>query len=289
MSLNLPGKQLNTLGTSIKTALTSNKLETAQYMDDSVTFDKIENVATDKLLARVSSGEGSIEEVTFTDKAQELLEQPTAAEMRTVLGITAGDALTTNPLSQFAATTSAQLAGVISDETGSGALVFANSPILVTPVLGTPASGTLTNCTIPASGVTGVGGVKVVFKASDETVNNSSTLQDDNELIFPVLANKVYRLSLWLYFTWSFDVSKIGFSVPSGTTMRYGRDSSGFSSESDTVNMLNDGGSELNVINCTIITSSTAGNVTLQWAQKTADMSDNILLAKSHGILTQIA
>lgn len=50
--------------------------------------------------------------------------------------ITAGDALTTNPLSQFAATTSAQLAGVISDETGSDALVFANSPTLVTPIIG---------------------------------------------------------------------------------------------------------------------------------------------------------
>ena len=47
-----------------------------------------------------------------------------------------GDALTTNPLSQFAATTSSQLAGVISDETGSGALVFATSPTLVTPALG---------------------------------------------------------------------------------------------------------------------------------------------------------
>lgn len=67
-----------------------------------------------------------------------------------------GDALVANPLSQFAATTSAQLAGVISDETGSGPLVFANSPTLVTPALGTPASGTLTNCTIPQAAVTGL-------------------------------------------------------------------------------------------------------------------------------------
>lgn len=58
-----------------------------------------------------------------------------------------GDALTSNPLSQFAATTSAQLAGVISDETGNGALVFATSPTLVTPALGTPSSGNLSNCT----------------------------------------------------------------------------------------------------------------------------------------------
>ena len=43
-------------------------------------------------------------------------------------------ALTSNPLSQFASTTSAQLAGVISDETWSGwNLVFSNSPALTTP------------------------------------------------------------------------------------------------------------------------------------------------------------
>ena len=71
-----------------------------------------------------------------------------------VLHGSSGDALVANPLSQFAATTSAQLAGVLSDETGSGAAVFATSPTLVTPLLGTPTSGTLTNCTgLPASGI----------------------------------------------------------------------------------------------------------------------------------------
>jgi len=33
--------------------------------------------------------------------------------------------------------------------TGSGAVVLATSPTLVTPILGTPTSGTLTNCTFP--------------------------------------------------------------------------------------------------------------------------------------------
>ena len=50
-------------------------------------------------------------------------------------------AITGGTLAQFAATTSSQLAGVISDETGSGALVFATSPTLTTPVLGA-ATGT---------------------------------------------------------------------------------------------------------------------------------------------------
>ena len=83
-----------------------------------------------------------------------------------------GDAVTTNPLSQFAATTSAQLAGVISDETGSGALVFATSPTLVTPALGTPSSGTLTNCTgLPVGGITGLGTNVATFLATPTSAN----------------------------------------------------------------------------------------------------------------------
>ena len=52
---------------------------------------------------------------------------------------------------------SANLAAAVTDETGTGALVFANTPTLVTPILGTPTSVTLTNATgLPlTTGVTG--------------------------------------------------------------------------------------------------------------------------------------
>lgn len=43
--------------------------------------------------------------------------------------------------------TSAQLKTALTNETGSGAAVFATSPVLVTPALGTPASGVMTNVT----------------------------------------------------------------------------------------------------------------------------------------------
>lgn len=59
-------------------------------------------------------------------------------------------------LAQFAATTSLQLKGVISDETGSGSLVFATSPTLVTPTLGAATATSINKVAItqPATGST---------------------------------------------------------------------------------------------------------------------------------------
>jgi hypothetical protein len=52
--------------------------------------------------------------------------------------------VTTDKLSALAATSSSELAGVISDETGTGSLVFANTPTLITPNIGA-ATGTSVN------------------------------------------------------------------------------------------------------------------------------------------------
>ena len=59
--------------------------------------------------------------------------------------------LGTNMLAFLQTPTSANLAATVTDETGSGALVFANSPTFITPALGTPASGVVTNLTGTAS------------------------------------------------------------------------------------------------------------------------------------------
>ncbi len=89
----------------------------------------------------------AIAALTTTSFGRSLLTPADAAAARTILGVGtgSGDALTTNPLSQFAATTSAQLAGVISDETGSGSLVFSVSPTFTgAPLAPTASNGTNT-------------------------------------------------------------------------------------------------------------------------------------------------
>ena len=86
---------------------------------------------------------------------------------------------TTNKLSALSSTTSSELAGVISNETGSGALVFATSPTLVTPTLGV-ASATSINGLTPTAQTTGftiAGGTtsKTLTVSGDATVSGMNT------------------------------------------------------------------------------------------------------------------
>jgi len=76
---------------------------------------------------------------------------------------------------------SANLAAALTDETGTGANVFATSPTLVTPVLGTPTSATLTNATgLPIStGVSGLGTGVATFLATPSSANLASALTDE--------------------------------------------------------------------------------------------------------------
>jgi len=86
---------------------------------------------------------------------------------------------------------SANLASAVTDETGSGALVFANSPTLVTPALGTPSSGTLTNATgLPIStGVSGLGTGVATFLATPSSANLASAVSDETGTGALVFAN----------------------------------------------------------------------------------------------------
>lgn len=75
---------------------------------------------------------------------------------------------------------STNLRAAVTDETGTGSLVFATSPTLVTPILGTPTSGALTNCT--ADGTNKVG-YRNIPKVTDKTTSYSLTTADVGKVV----------------------------------------------------------------------------------------------------------
>ncbi len=91
------------------------------------------------------------------------------------------------------APSSANLATAVTDETGTGALVFANSPAFVTPNLGTPSAIILTNATaVPAGQVVGV--IPIANLATG-TPNGSKFIRDDGTLATPAGSGTVTATS----------------------------------------------------------------------------------------------
>jgi hypothetical protein len=177
----------STSSTSTSTAATPNSVKTAydtaaaKANPSDVHYIGTTSVALNRASANLAlTGISSITLPGSTSGSAQII--PTAiAGTGTVITLPATTgtvALTGNKLSVFAATSSSELAGVISDETGTGALVFANSPTLITPALGTPASGVLTNATgLPIStGVSGLGTGVATFLATPTSANLASAV-----------------------------------------------------------------------------------------------------------------
>jgi hypothetical protein len=95
--------------------------------------------------------------------------EPTGDRTVTLPDATGTVALTNNKLDAFAATTSAELRSVISDETGTGGLVFADTPTLVTPNIGA-ATGT----SLVLSGDLTVNGTTTTINSTEITVDDKN-------------------------------------------------------------------------------------------------------------------
>jgi len=129
----------------------------------------------------VTSVSGTANRITSTGGATPVLDISSVFEA--LLGKVA------NPLSQFAATTSAELAGVISDETGytTGALaVFNTSPTFVTDIT-TPLiiGGTAVGSGITYKSTTGVGttsGIAHLFKGGNNGATSILTILNDGKV-----------------------------------------------------------------------------------------------------------
>jgi hypothetical protein len=145
--------------------------------------------ASDGLVSNTMTGTGDVVMSTSPTLVTPALGTPSALVgtniTGTAAGLTAGTVTTNANLTGMVTSvgnaaslgsfTSAQLATALTDETGTGANVFATSPTLVTPALGTPASGVLTNCTGVPAGALPAGSVLQVVMGTTSTLVTSAT------------------------------------------------------------------------------------------------------------------
>jgi hypothetical protein len=136
------------------------------------------------LAASANTGTGSVVRATSPTLVTPILGTPTSVTLTNATGlpIATGVANLGTGIATFLTTpTSANLLAALTDETGTGANVFATSPTLVTPALGTPSAVVLTNATgLPiATGVSGLGTNIATWLATPSSANLRSALTDE--------------------------------------------------------------------------------------------------------------
>jgi hypothetical protein len=127
---------------------------------------------TSPVVSGLTLSDGSIVLEGATADAHETtitVTDPTADRTITLPDASGTVALTNNKLDVFAATTSAELRTVISDETGTGGLVFADTPTLVTPNIGA-ATGT----SLVLSGDLTVNGTTTTINSTEITIDDKN-------------------------------------------------------------------------------------------------------------------
>lgn len=130
----------------------------------------------DTLGGASSTGTGGLVRATGATFVTPVLGTPASGTLTNCTGlpISAGvSGLGTGVATFLATPSSANLASAITDETGSGALVFANSPTFVTPVLGVATATSINKLTITAPAT-----------SATLTIANSKTLTASNTLTF---------------------------------------------------------------------------------------------------------
>lgn len=145
-----------------------------------------------------------------------------------------------------------------------------------------------------------------VAKSTTESVTSSTTYQDDNELFLPAVANATYRFDLLLlHSSGTTGRFKMQFTAPAGATVSWGVIGVEVSITSSTnvanvimpsrlvSDILGLGGGNLTgttaMIQGVLTTSSTAGNLMLQWAQNTSDAAATQVRAGSTLRMKRIA
>lgn len=152
-------------------------------------------------------------------------------------------------------------------------------------------------CAVTGSGVlwyngsawsTVTGQTTLVFKPSDETVNNTTVLQADDHLTVALAANTSYRIECLLRAKSASGSPGLdfNFSFPSGAVFYHPLADEDASSPSATTTGVAGTTVAANITFHAITTGSTAGNLTVNWAQTTATATNTSVLKGSYLMVT---
>ncbi len=140
--------------------------------------------------------------------------------------------------------------------------------------------------------------VGVDKSSGDETVNNSSTLQNDDDLLFPIgtTGTWLFEFTIWFHGAANADI-KFAITVPANALLCW----SHMVVTDDSVSVVastavvasgtpkvmscvgaGEGNAQMMIIRGWVKSIDTAGNVQLQWAQTTPQESNTIVMAESH-------
>lgn len=136
--------------------------------------------ASKNVVSVTNTGTGNNVLATSPTLVTPILGTPTSATLTNATGLpiaTGVSGLGTGVATFLATPSSANLSSALTDETGTGSLVFATSPTLVTPALGTPSSGVVTNLTGTASiNINGTVGATTASTGAFTTLSASSSV-----------------------------------------------------------------------------------------------------------------
>lgn len=188
--------------------------------------------------------------------------------------------------------------------TSAGALMLSDDLTLSTSVNKGITGGGLTDCAGSTSKLlwsastkqfscgldnTGDTSMTLVEKNADETVNNSSTLQNDDDLKFTMAANTAYAIEMIMYYnsTSAAPDFKYAFTIPAGASMNL--QGQGFTSTTTMASCrINVSGSTCTLVGSVapdwtvsvigiVQTAATPGDFQLQWAQNSANSANTVV------------
>jgi hypothetical protein len=288
------------------TTIANDAVTTAKILDAAVTLAKLASIATDRLLGRDTAGSGVPEEVSLTNglaftgsgsigiTANAIVTAMIADGQVTAAKLDAGSVITA--LAAVFQSLDATLTALAGLATGADKLAYSTGTDTFAQTDFTAAGRALLDDADAAAQRVTLGVPNIAAKTSHEGRNSTTTLTDDSELQFAVVASGVYSVHGIIHFdAGSTPDFKWGLAGPTVSNIRMhrrwqavgasayagiGTDTTAYPTNQAVTGTGTNGGF-VEFLGTISIGAGGGGTVSFQWAQNTSDLGDVVVRAGS--------